>query len=102
MFLFYNLNIITTFSYDLDLIEIVIKVIRKMPVSSANAIEILAITKKFEDQRRICSTTTDLKQRLVKAMTASKDDILKFWSENKDNKDLVLELFEFCVDSIDY
>ena len=75
----------------------VITVIREIPISSANAIEVLAITKKFEDQPNVSSTCSDLKQRLVTSMAfkllQTPVDVLKFWSENKDNKDLVCDLF---------
>ena len=78
----------------------VITVIREIPISSANAIEVLAITKKFEDQPSVSLTSSDLKQRLVATMAANllqtPVDVLKFWSENKDNKDLVCDLFERC------
>jgi len=81
----------------LELSEMVITVIREIPISSANAIEVLAITKKFEDQPSVSSTCSDLKQRLVTSMAfkllQTPVDVLKFWSENKDNKDLVCDLF---------
>ena len=81
----------------LELSEMVITVIREIPISSANAIEVLAITKKFEDQPNVSSTCSDLKQRLVTSMAfkllQTPVDVLKFWSENKDNKDLVCDLF---------
>jgi hypothetical protein len=84
----------------LELSEMVITVIREIPISSANAIEVLAITKKFEDQPSVSSTCSDLKQRLVTSMAfkllQTPVDVLKFWSENKDNKDLVCDLFERC------
>ncbi len=80
----------------LELSEMVITVIREIPISSANAIEVLAITKK-EDQPSVSSTCSDLKQRLVTSMAfkllQTPVDVLKFWSENKDNKDLVCDLF---------
>ena len=86
----------------LELSEMVITVIREIPVTSANAIKVLAITKKFEDQPRVSSTCTDLKKRLVETMAVNllrtPVDVLKFWSENKDNKDLVCDLFAYCVE----
>ncbi len=81
----------------LELSEMVITVIREIPISYANAIEVLAITKKFEDQLSVSLTCSDLKQRLVTSMAfkllQTPVDVLKFWSENKDNKDLVCDLF---------
>ena len=86
----------------LELSEMVIKVIREITVSSTNAIEVLAITKKFEDQPWVSSTCSDLKQRLMATIVGNllqtPVDVLKFWSENNDNKDLVCDLFEFCVE----
>ena len=84
----------------LELSEMVITVIREIPISSANAIEVLAITKKFEDQPSVSSTCSDLKQRLVTSMAfkllQTPVDVLKFWyfwSELKDEKDLLCDLF---------
>ena len=83
----------------LELSEMVITVIREIPISSGNAIKVLAIAKKFEDQPSVSSTCSDLKQRVVTSMAfklRTPVDVLKFWyfwSELKDEKDLLCDLF---------
>ena len=73
-------------------------VLAHIPLSTQNAIEVLAVTRKYKDELNCKFACTDLKQRLTTAVNAwtTPLQVLKFWSENKNNIDLVSDLFETC------
>ena len=70
------------------------------PLSTQNAIEVLAVIKKFNNQPSLSATCKELQQSLITAINTWKSplEVLLFLSENKDNVDLALEMCDHCFD----
>ena len=69
-------------------------------VSTKNAVEVLEVLKKYSDECNLSTICAELKERLITTLNTweSPVEVLLFWSENKDNEDLVKEIFDCCFE----